>query len=374
MIAGGLVALLLFGSSSYYIGHRLYQIAGALLPAVVCKVLAGIFLAVSIMFPLRFLAAFIPGWKMVKYPVNWLSSYWMGIFLYLLLFFALADILLLIGRLTHILPSPLPHFVRLCSGVTALCLSVGMVGYGICQAGKLEIVTYEIPVSEKNTAEGLHIVLISDLHLGAVTSEERLETIVEKINQLKPDVVCLAGDIFDSDYGAIRNPEKAAKTLRRLNAAHGVYGCLGNHDAGASFAQMETFLEASNIRCLNEEYVNIDDRMILLGRVDSRPIGEQGEYVRWDTAALLESIETQLPVVVLDHNPENLPQYNNVADLVLCGHTHHGQIWPVNWFTAYGYTPADNDTPQMIITSGVGVWGMPMRIGSRCEIVSIKME
>lgn len=248
------------------------------------------------------------------------------------------------------------------------------VGYGIWHADRIETVSCKIEAPGKKKADDLHIVLISDLHLGAVTSEQKLEGIVERINEMDPDMICVAGDIFDSDYGCIEDPEKASSVLKRLTAKYGVYCCPGNHDAGATFGLMEDFLEKSDIRCLNEEMVNIDDRMVLVGRVDSSPIGGQGSHVRQDTEALLEPLETDLPVAVIDHNPANLSQYTEKADLVLCGHTHHGQVWPANPVTAYGYYPEKNGTPQAFVTSGVGVWGMPMRIGSGCEIVSIRLS
>jgi len=86
-----------------------------------------------------------------------------------------------------------------------------------------------------------------------------------------------------------------------------------------------------------------------------------------------------LPVIVLDHNPANIAEYTTEADLILSGHTHKGQIFPANLFTKwmytvdYGYYQEKEGFPHVIVTSGVGVWGMPMRIGTDCEIVSIKI-
>lgn len=374
MIVVGAILLLLYVGINYYIDFRMYQIAHEYLPRVFCNILIGILVVCSIVLVLRFVLVFVPEWKIIKQVVNWISSYWMGVFVYLFLFFILADILLGLGKLTGIVSSPVPYSVRIYANIIAVCISIVMIGYGIYHASKIETVSYEIQVSEKNETDDLHIVLISDLHLGAVTSEQKFEEVVDNINQMKPDVICIAGDIFDSDFGTIQNQEKTATNLKKLNARFGVYCCLGNHDAGTSFSQMEEFLEKCNIRCLNEEYVNIDNQMTLLGRVDSSPIGSQGRHSRIDTEVLLNSIEAQLPIVVMDHNPANLSQYPAKTDLILCGHTHHGQIWPANYVTAYGYYPAKDSTPQAIITSGCGVWGMPMRVSSSCEIVSIKLK
>ena len=85
--------------------------------------------------------------------------------------------------------------------------------------------------------------MLSDLHLGSVGSEARLEYIVGEINSLNPDVVCIAGDFFDTDFSAIKNPNKAIKTLNKISSTYGTYACLGNHDAGKTLNKMQDFLK-----------------------------------------------------------------------------------------------------------------------------------
>lgn len=369
----GTVMLVLFSATSYYIGIRLDQIARAYLPNPVCRFFSVVIFIVSVILALRFILLFGSGRTALKQLVNGISSYYMGIYFYLLLFFGMADLLLWLGRLTGHITSPIPAAVRVYANLAALCISVGMAGYGIWHAEQIGHSSYKVRISEQGDMEELQIALISDLHLGAVTSERKLGNIVDEIRKLDPDIVCIAGDLFDSDFETIKNPEKAAAELRRLTAEYDVYCCLGNHDAGVTFPQMEAFLKKCNIRCLNEEYVTIGNRIRLLGRADSAPMGDHGDYIRTDTGELLASGNSALPVVVLDHNPGNRPDYTAKAELLLCGHTHHGQIWPVNLVTAYGYYPMKKGMPQMIVTSGVGVWGMPMRIASGCEIVSIRL-
>lgn len=368
LVIGVIFMLALFGVVCYYIGLRLYPLA-ALLPGAVRKAFTAVYALLCAALILRFGIMFFSVGEPVKQVIYTVSSCWMGLFVYLLLFFILTDAALGIWKLCRATPIP-----RLYATAAAVLMALGLTGYGMIHAQSIDTVTYEVQISEKGDMEGLNIVLISDLHLGAVYSEERLESMVAQINALEPDIVCLAGDIFDSDFAAIQNPGKAAETLRKLSATYGVYACLGNHDAGPTFPQMESFLELSRILLLSETAVNVDNRLILLGRVDGSPIGGQGQHKRGNTASLLASLDTGLPVVVIDHNPANLPQYASDADLVLCGHTHHGQIWPGNYFTAYGYYPRSNSRPQYIVTSGVGYWGPPLRVGSSCEIVNITLR
>lgn len=134
------------------------------------------------------------------------------------------------------------------------------------------------------------------------------------------------------------------------------------------------------IKLLNDEYVIIDERLALFGRVDASPIGGFGELKRKDITEEIASTDTNMPIVVMDHTPINLEQYDENVDLVLAGHTHRGQIFPGNLITNaifvvdYGHYQKDATSPHIIVTSGVGTWGMPMRVGSNNEIVSINLH
>ncbi|MFQ9651088.1 MAG: hypothetical protein ACLRZZ_13470 [Enterocloster sp.] len=134
----------------------------------------------------------------------------------------------------------------------------------------------------------------------------------------------------------------------------------GNHDAGPSYDRMMEFLSEAGVRVLQDEAVVIDSRFVLAGRKDSFPIGGQGE--RRGSLELPERTE-DLPVIVMDHQPGNIRDYGKETDLILCGHTHKGQMFPFNLITDavfdvdYGYYRASVDSPQVIVTSGAGTWG-----------------
>lgn len=361
------IALLsVIGGASWYLGLRFWGLSREINFAFACIVLTvyGLLMATLV---LRF-ALMNSTDSFFKQIVNTIGSYWMGIFLYLVLFFVLSDLVLLLLRFIKIenLDTFKP-FVRL-SGVV---IAVSLIGYGVWNAYQLKVVEYTPDLSVEG---GLNMVLISDLHLGAITSEKRMENIVDKVNELNPDVICIAGDFFDSDFSTIGDTTRAVELLRQLKAEYGVYCCLGNHDAGATFPQMELFLKDCGIKVLSEEAVTIDGRLTLAGRVDSSPIGSQGKHVRGDTEAFLNTLDKSLPIVVLDHNPINIGQYTGFDGLVLSGHTHHGQMWPANYVTAYGVYNRKNGLPQYIVTSGVGIWGMPVRVASNCEVVMLRFE
>jgi predicted MPP superfamily phosphohydrolase len=323
-------------------------------------------------------SAFLPISSGVKRIINYAGSHWMGVYVYLLMFFFAVDLVVLLGCSTKIIPSPVPQRLRFYAGLAVILLSVGMVIYGRYNAGHIKFVSYDIQTKKTLPAE-MKIVLVSDLHLGAVNSEENLSRTVRGINSLEPDIVCIAGDIFNGNIYALRNPSETMALLKSITAVYGVYACLGNHDGGKTFKEMTRFLEQSNIKLLNDEYVTIDDRLVLTGRVDSRSIGGFDGLKRKKFADINVPVNTDLPVIVMDHNPSNIEQYGNKIDLILSGHTHRGQMFPANLITKaiyiihYGRYQKDDNSPHVIVTSGAGTWGMPMRIGSNNEIVIISL-
>jgi predicted MPP superfamily phosphohydrolase len=365
----------LYAGTNYYIAMKIYRWLGSFNTNLNIKVYAGIY----ILFVLSMLSAFLPIPSGVKRIISYAGSHWMGIYIYLLMFFVAADLIILLGCSIKLIPNPIPQSFRFYAGLTVILLAVGMVVYGKYNAGQVKFVSYDIQTKKTLPAE-MKIVLISDLHFGAVNSEKNLSKIVRGINNLEPDIVCIAGDIFNDNIYALRNPSETMALLKSVTSKYGVYACLGNHDGGKTFREMTRFLEQSDIKLLNDEYVTIDDRLILTGRVDSRPIGGFDGLKRKKFTDINVPINTDLPVVVMDHNPSNLVQYGNEIDLMLSGHTHRGQIFPANLVTKamyvihYGHYQKDGNSPHVIVTSGAGFWGMPMRIGSNNEIVMITLR
>ena len=376
ILLGFAVVLLVYGGANYYIGRRLYQGLKAVFPAARGWLFAVVYGLVALSLVLSFFP--LPG--ALKYAASWFGAYWMGIFVYLFLTVLAADIVLLIGRLARLVPSPVPGAVRLWSALLAVLCTAGVVGYGIHHAMQIYEVRYRVTLDDPALSRPLKIVLISDLHLGAVRSESRLEEIVARINRMEPDLVLIPGDIFDDDFHEIRDPERAAGLLRQIKTTHGVYASLGNHDGGETFPLMLRFLEDSNIKALLDEHVTVGDLVTVIGRLDSGPIGEYGGLQRKPFADLLPGLEPDLPRIVLDHRPSHIEEYGNDADLIVSGHTHKGQIFPANLITNllfvvdYGHYRKDPGGPHVIVTSGVGTWGMPMRVATNCEIVEILLE
>lgn len=371
------VILLVLGGANWYIAYRLYKGVNSFFANVRFLPFLIVFLVFALLIPLGFGRLIFPFTDKLKNFFGILFAYYLGIFIYLLLYTTVADFLLLIPRVMKLSFTQFKFFNGIVSSAVILLTLVTCI-YGFINAKQIKHISYEICLENKTDISDINLVLLSDLHLGAVGSEERLEEIVSEINSLKPDIVCIAGDFFDTDFNAIRDPKRAKEALKKINSVFGVYACPGNHDSGNTAGKMIEFLKESNIKLLADEYTIIDERVILAGRLDGSPIGGFDSMKRKEFFEVYESGEESLPVIVMDHNPGNIGEYTTDADLILCGHTHKGQLFPVNFITNlmfdcdYGYYRKNSQSPHVIVTSGIGYWGMPMRVGTNCEIVSIR--
>ncbi len=305
------------------------------------------------------------------------GMYWMGFLVYLFIMLLLAEIVLSVICLARRKSPVSREKMRFWAGTVSVLLAFFISLYGFIHAQNAKIVPYEVDITGNGGEHALTLVMISDLHLGSVGSEGRLAALVEDINAQNPDAVLIAGDFFDSDFDKIGDPDAAAATLRSIRATYGVFAAFGNHDAGDTYEEMKNYLSACNVTLLSDEYTIIGEKFVLVGRRDPSPIGRAGGK-RAEMTQILAGAPTGLPVVVLDHNPASVDSYGDEADLVLCGHTHKGQIFPgalvtnAMYTVDHGYYRRDAHSPHVIVSSGFGTWGPPMRVGTDSEIVVIK--
>lgn len=234
-------------------------------------------------------------------------------------------------------------------------------------------VTCEKPLPKKN----LRIVLVSDLHIGSMVHKKELKRIVSGINALEGDIVLIAGDIIDRDMDAYKN-ENLNEEMSAIKAPLGVYAVPGNHDYfGGSPVELEKQLAAAGIRLLIDESVLVDNAFYVIGRNDLS-VGRRGVR-RKSLRELTGDLDTSLPLIVVDHQPVNLGEAEaSGIDLQVSGHTHRGQIWPGPIFTKRAYEDdyglLYKGKTAVVVTSGCGTWGPPLRIGTKSEIVCIELK
>lgn len=323
--------------------------------------------------------------------VKLVSNYWLGILLYLLLAVLMADLICFLHFL--IMKRRLKCRTAVVGGICAVAVLV-LSAWGIYNARIIHVTPYDITVNKDGgRLENLNVVLAADLHLGYNIGTAHMMQMVDKINDQNADVVVIAGDIFDNEYEALDDPAELIAVLQKIQSKYGVYACYGNHDveekilAGFTFGgnkkkessiQMDAFLEKAGIHLLQDEAVLIEDSFYLYGRPDAQRPG-RGINMRKTAVELMGELDTGKPVIVIDHEPKELQELADAGvDVDLCGHTHDGQMFPANlitafmWENSYGYLKKDH--MHTIVTSGVGLFGPNMRVGTIAEICSIKVH
>jgi len=219
--------------------------------------------------------------------------------------------------------------------------------------------------------------MASDLHLGTINGKNFAYRVVDRINKQKPDIILLAGDIIDEDINPVLR-DNVGEALLELNAKYGVYAITGNHEYIGGVNDAVEYLNRHNIHMIRDSYVKIDNSFYVVGRED-RDSKRFADYSRKPLNEILEGIDKSLPVIMMDHQPFQLNEaMENGIDLQLSGHTHNGQLWPVNYIMGmiyelpWGYKL--KGSTQYYVSCGVGGWGPPVRIGSRPEIINIKLN
>lgn len=280
-----------------------------------------------------------------------------------------------------------------CAGLVVV-LSVGFTVYGAIHARQIKTAQYSLTIDKDGgKLDGLNLILIADLHLGYSIGSHDMEKMVDQINALNPDLIVLAGDIFDNDYDALDDPDHLEEVLRGLKSTYGVYAVFGNHDvketlvAGFSISaaknayrdeRMETFLEKSGIVLLEDRTELIADSFYLSGRLDGEKTGYGGNSERLPLEELTAGLDRTKPLLMISHEPDHLASYDeNGVDLLLSGHTHAGQFFPLTivqpfaWENYWGVCKVGS--MYSVVTSGIGVYGPAIRVGTDSEILNVKL-
>ncbi len=265
--------------------------------------------------------------------------------------------------------------------------------------------------------QSFNIVQLSDLHLNFIKSSRELEKIVKKTNLLNPDVIVITGDLIDAD---LNKTEELCSILKNLKANYGVYAVTGNHEFYAGIDKFKKFLLNSNIKLLQNENVSLPNGVKIIGIDDSEskrfdnipieenlikalntpksvyPVRENGRLpnkdgiitsqsnsrtsiYRQESAVLSNGVNPKSFTLLLSHRPFIFDEASKLGiDLQLSGHTHAGQIPPMDLivmaFLKYPYGFYKKENSCLYTTSGMGYWGPPMRLYSRSEIDSIIIQ
>lgn len=307
------------------------------------------------------------------------ASYWLVGILYFTMLLALYQFIYFLNKWLNFIPPETKE--NPLAGIIVVSIVIVLFAFGTINSRVLKITAYNVNMPKQaGSLEQLHVAFLTDLHLSDFEDSGMAE-LVETINQLNPDLVLLAGDIIDAnrDTGP-RELEGLARYFPKIKSKYGIYASLGNHDydfKGDSAERVERFQRAG-VKILRDSSVKIADSFYLIGREDISYERTSGQK-RQELFKLVEDLAEKLPVLVLDHQPFSIAEAKEAGvDLLLCGHTHNGQLFPINLFTEriflldYGYLKLDDF--QVIVSSGARTWGPPIRIGSNSEIVSLTIN
>lgn len=309
--------------------------------------------------------------------VTWTGSLWLSVFLYLFLFVVLADAVRLLHHFFPFFPAQLIKGVangRLLF-VTAVVIASGMTLYGVINARhpvikKITVHTAK-PAGLKNP---LKIVMVSDVHIGAVISNSRVEKMIDEINGLQPDIVIFAGDLVDHNPRFLIAGD-IGKHFLRLKSTYGVYAVAGNHEFIGHAEISIDYLSRFGVRYIRDTIAEPVAGIIIAGRDDRDKIRFTGTG-RKSLSDILPARTGKQFVILADHQPVDYPLAQRYGvDLMLSGHTHKGQLWPFGFITSavyhndYGLIKKGHTT--YYTSSGYGTWGPPVRTGNRPEIVEI---
>ncbi len=309
---------------------------------------------------------------------TWIGSFWLAAFFYFLLAVIVIDVFRLVNVAIPFIPVSMKslEFKQYLFWGTVTIVMILLLG-GFINSVSPRIKTLDISINKKvDGLKNLKIVFASDIHLGTLIGPRRTNTIVQKINAQNPDIILLGGDIVDEDLApVIRN--NLGDSLKKLKAPLGVIGITGNHEFIGGAEAAVKYLEEHGIKMVRDSVIKIDDKFYIIGREDRDKRNFAGT-TRKEIEELSKGLDHKLPIIMLDHQPFELDKKQELGiDLTMSGHTHHGQMWPLNYITkaifevSWGYKKKGNT--HVYVSSGVGGWGPPVRIGNRPEIVVVNL-
>ena len=302
-----------------------------------------------------------------------IGDYILPFYLYLFLSVMVFDIFLLINLLFKFVKIEYFRSTRfkIISLTLILFLSVAVVIAGVINFNTIRISEYRIDVPAKSSKlNHLRIAFVADFHLKEKANVDFVEKFVKRISTIEPDLMLFGGDIIEGD----RDDGKLIvfeKLLSEIRTKYGVFGVLGNHEHYAG-QDKGGFFDKTGITILCDTIEVIDGSFNLGGRNDSHITS------RKTINDLMKSVTDSLPMILVDHRPTELDQVSRTSvDVQLSGHTHDGQLFPINLITrgvyplSWGYLKIRNT--NFFVTSGIQLWGPPVRTTGKSEIMVINI-
>jgi predicted MPP superfamily phosphohydrolase len=256
------------------------------------------------------------------------------------------------------------------AGLTAAAIT----GYGVKTAlGPPQLDRVQFPLAKLPRAmDGTRLAVVSDIHLGPLTGTRHAGRIVELINSVNADIVCIVGDLVD---GSVAELGRFAAPLADIQSRRGAYFVTGNHEYYSGYQEWITEVARLGVRPLRNERLELDG-------LDLASVNDLGGVDFGDGPDLQRALgdrDTGRPVVLMAHQP--IVAYDAApfgVDLQVSGHTHGGQMAPFNLLVPLQQPVVsglgDVDGVPVYVTNGAGFWGPPVRVGAPPQVTVIELR
>lgn len=365
--------------SHYYLWARL--IRDAVLPSPWLRIATIILVLLAASVPTTMILSRMVPRDSIK-PLSWLAFVWMGTLFLLFVSTLSVD---LVRKVVSFIPSgPLADPTRrlfFARGAAAVASITGLAlsGYALFSAWRgAQVKSVSVKLDKLHPdMTGYKIVQLTDVHIGPTLDKEFLRGIVAKVNAQDPDMVVITGDLVDGAVGALA---EHVRPLQDLRSRDGVYFVTGNHEYYSGADEWIAFLTSINIRVLRNERVSIRGANGFdIAGVDDSSAHQFGNGHGADYHRALSGRDENRPVILLAHQPRQIVGAEPFRpDLMLSGHTHGGQIAPINFLVKlqqpYVAGLYQHGTTQVYVSRGTGYWGPPMRLGAPAEISKIVLH
>ncbi|MDE7063225.1 MAG: metallophosphoesterase family protein [Lachnospiraceae bacterium] len=272
------------------------------------------------------------------------------------------------------------------TGAMAAVLTLAVLGYAYVNMHQVREQEYTVVTDKNIRPEGYTVVFLSDLHFGTTMDAEDLKGYCSRMEEAEPDLVILGGDIVD-EASSLDEVRQAFGILGQMDSTYGVYYVYGNHDKGRysqscdfTMEELAQEIEAAGVSILEDDTLAVNKEVYISGRWDRSDASGIG-YTRLSSRELAVAIPQGCFAIMADHQPRDMEE-NAAAgyDLMLSGHTHGGQMWPVGLITVLfdsdtlNYGQKSFGDMELIVSSGIAGWGYPLRTGKHSEYVVVHIE
>lgn len=328
-----------------------------------------------ITFPLgRILEVVYP--SLVSDIILWTGSFWLAFMLYFFLASLIVALLRLLNRFFSFMPLLFYQWkFKQTVFILVFLFTLIIVISGSYNARNPVIRHVDITIPKSvHQRDSVHAVMISDIHLSTLVGKKHLNRLVTMINELNPEIILMPGDLVDGDLKPVLR-KNSGKPFLRLTAPLGNFATTGNHDYIGGVDKAVNYLSDKNIHFLRDTAILIDSSFYIAGREDLEASRFENKS-RKPLAKITENLDHEHPIILMDHQPAKLHESAAAGiDLQLSGHTHNGQLWPLNFITSALFDISNGygkiNQMHVYVSSGAGTWGPPVRLASQAEIVSL---